>query len=87
MKLTFTFNPIEDSQETFDAAMKLLKWEQAKGRECDMYLATFTGKRVLLVDTYTDVTEVEGGILIATPQTWYNKHMLDELGLRLDGIE
>lgn len=87
MKLTFTYNPIEDSQESFDEAMKLFRWEQAKGKECEMVLATFTGKRVLMVDSYMDVCEAENGVLVAIPKTWYNKHMLNELGLKVNGTK
>lgn len=87
MKITFTYSPVEDNQKSFDEAMALFRKEQQKGKECEMYLATFTGKRVLLVDGYVDVCEAEGGALIAVPQTWYNKRMFDELGLHYDGVK
>ena len=86
MKITFTYNPTEDNQESFDEAIALFRKEQQKGKECEMYLATFTGKRVLLVDGYVDV-EAEGGALIAVPKTWYNQRMFDELGLHYDDVK
>ena len=85
MKITFTYNPAEDNQESFDEAIALFRKEQQKGKECEMYLATFTGKRVLLVDGYVDV-EAEGGALIAVPKTWYNQRTFDEVGLHYDDV-